>query len=68
MTLSDMVQLLTIASVICSAVWGVATMKASIGSLVRSVDGLSVRIDKLEGDHTETRDRVARLEGAQNDD
>ena len=64
MDFSAVVQLITIISVIGSAIWGVATMKASIGGLTKSVDGLAKRIDKLDDEHTETRDRVSRLEGA----
>jgi len=63
MSFSDIVQLITIVSVIGSAVWGVATMKASLGNLAKSVDGLAKRIDKLDDEHAETRERVARLEG-----
>ena len=61
----------TILTVAASAVWGVATMKQvtvqlrdSVQSLTASVNKLSERIDELEHDHADTRERVARLEGS----
>jgi len=60
----------TIVTVAASAVWGVATMRQvtvqlreSVQSLTASVNKLSERIDEIEHDHADTRERVARLEG-----
>ena len=60
----------TILTVAASAVWGVATMRQvvvqlrdSMASLTGSVDRLSQRIDELEHDHADTRERIAKLEG-----
>ena len=60
----------TILTMCGSAIWGVATIKQvtvqlrdSVASLTVSVNKLSDRIDELEHDHADTRERVARLEG-----
>lgn len=61
---------LTLAGMIAGGVWIVATVKATTSQLVRAVDKLtaelhklSARIDSMEHDHADTRERVARLEG-----
>ena len=60
----------TILTMCGSAIRGVATIKQvtvqlrdSVASLTVSVNKLSDRIDELEHDHADTRERVARLEG-----
>lgn len=61
----------TLLTVAASAVWGVATIRQvvvqlrdSVTALTTSVNKLSDRIDELEHDHADTRERVARLEGS----
>jgi prefoldin subunit 5 len=74
MTTSDILQLIvmvgTVFSVVASAIWGVATMQAmtkqlkeSVSSLTHSVDKLADRIDNIEREHAQVRERIARLEG-----
>lgn len=63
---------ITILSIVGSAVWGIATIKATVAalqitlkSLVKSVDGLTSRIDDLEHHHANTRERLAAVEAKQ---
>ena len=56
---------------VSGGVWIVATVKATTAQLVKAVQDLTAstnklaeRIDSLEHDHADTRERVARLEGS----
>ena len=61
--------LVTIASVVGAAAWGVATMRStvahlvdSMGKLTHSVERLTGRINDLETEHTSTQNRIAAIE------
>ena len=61
---------LSLIGMVSGGVWIVATVKATVSQLVEafkglaaSVDRLTGRIDELEHDHADTRERVAKLEG-----
>lgn len=61
---------ITVIGMICGGVWIVATVKATTSQLVEAVKALTAstnklaeRIDDLEHDHADTRERLARLEG-----
>ena len=66
----DLSLVITLISMVSGGVWIVATVKATTGQLVKtvtdltnSVNRLAERIDDLEHDHANTRERIARLEG-----
>ena len=61
--------IVTVMTVVCSAVWGIATMRQMLGGLrdtvnklAMSVDKLADRIDEMEAEHAHTRERLAALE------
>ena len=62
---------ITVLSMVCGGVWIVATVKATttqlvqtVEALTKSVNRLTERIDDLEHDHADTRERLAKIEGS----
>ena len=62
---------LTALGMVVGGVWIVANVKATTTQLIQtvkaltaSVNRLAERIDELEHDHADTRERVAKLEGS----
>lgn len=55
---------LTLMSLVGAAVWTVATVRAMVNQLTASIDRLTARIDAMEVEHGDMRERVARLEGS----
>ena len=55
---------LTLMSLVGAAVWTVATVRAVVNQLTGAIDRLTARIDAMEVEHVDMRERVARLEGS----
>lgn len=54
---------LTMMSLVGAAIWTVATVKAVVNQLTAAIERLTSRIDTMEVEHVDMRERVARLEG-----